>query len=120
MTIEIKPVVIERRKNWHTPESCPVMNDVQSQFSDGSERMRRIEENVQRVADHQVESEITRARMEEKLDTNTEITQKLLGYIESARGFFRVMGWIFEAAKWIAGVVVALGSVWLLFKDNHK
>ena len=120
MTIEIKPVVIERRKNWHTPESCPLMNDVQNQFSDGSDRMRRIEENVQRVADHQVENEKTRERMEQKLDTNTELTQQLLSIIQAGKGFFRVMGWVVEAAKWIAGVVVAFGSVWYLFKDHHK
>jgi len=110
----------ERRKQWHTPETCRNIIDVKAQFDDGADRMQRIEENVQRVADHQVETDAARQRLEDKLDNNTELTQKLLGYIESARGFFRVMGWIFEAAKWAAGVALSLGSVWFLFKDHHK
>jgi len=43
----------------------------------------------------------------------------MLHIFRSARGFFRVLGWIGTAAKWITAVGAVLGSFWYLLSNGH-
>lgn len=120
MTTE-KPVFVERRKGFHTPEDCINMGTVKSQFDAGSERMMRIEDSLTRLSEHQIESDKARVRMESKLDTNTEITGQLLEIIQAGKGFFRTLGWLTDAAKWVAALAVPIVGLWYAIKEGvHK
>lgn len=118
-----QPIIIERRKSGvHTPETCYRMDKAEERFNEGTERMKRIEESIACLTEHQTTSDAARKRMEEKLDENNEATYQLLDILKSGRGFFKVVDWAATVVKWTAGLVVAVGSVWLMFKDSgaHK
>ncbi len=123
-TTPIQPVIIERRKaaSWHTPETCHRMEEAEERFIEGTDRMKRIEESITCLTEHQANSDTARKRMEEKLDENNEATYQLLDILKSGKGFFKVIDWVATGIKWTAGLAVAIGSVWLTFKDwgAHK
>jgi len=119
--MEDKPIIFERRKGFHTPADCVNMETVKDQFSRGAERMTRIEESITKVSDHQIESDKSRARMEAKIDENTALTSDLLEIIKAGKGFFKTLGWLSDAAKWVAALAVPLVTLWYALKDGpHK
>ncbi len=66
----------ERRAGWHTQEDCNNMKTVDEKFDEGSARMKRIEESILKISNHQTDSDASRARMELKLDENNEAIQR--------------------------------------------
>lgn len=57
--------------------------------------------------------------MATSVDTNTAVTE-VLSIIQAGKGWFRVTGWLFDAAKWLIGIGITFGSAWFFFKDHSK
>lgn len=95
------------------PEGCDEIRTVERRLDDGSQRMSSIEAELALL------NEKLDKHMATSTETNATVTE-VLSIIQAAKGFFRVAGWVFEAMKWTAGVVVALGSVWYMIKEHHK
>ena len=50
--------------------------------------------------------------IERKLDTNNKATSEVLEILQSAKGFFRVLGYIGTAVKWLMGIGAAAGALY--------
>lgn len=110
----------ERRADWHTPETCFKLLDVQNtmdsifkKLEDGDARMGCMEDNI--AGNHRVVCQDIKS-IEAKLDANNKATDELLEIIQMGKGFFRALGfvgkWIRRVILWIAPVVTALISLW--------
>jgi hypothetical protein len=64
---------------------------IEAQLAKGSERMKAIEM---------------------ALVENTAVTQDVLEIITTAKGFFKVLGYVGEAAKWLVGIAAGVGTLW--------
>jgi hypothetical protein len=60
-----------------------------------------------------------------KLEENTKITQRIdagvgeiLSIFAALKGFVTVGGWLGTAIKWVAGVLIAAGIIWLVLKTG--
>lgn len=83
----------ERRKDWHTPDSCPM----QSKLMTDSERIDRIEA---------------------ELAENTAATKEMLEILTMGKGFFKTVGVIGFAIKWCAGIAVAVFAAYQAYKNG--
>ena len=117
----------ERRADWHTPQDCFKLIDVQGmvdkiegRLGDGSERMSRIEESIedQRVRSDRIEHNIKGIR--NNLTENTKMTQDLVDILKAAKGFFQVLGWIAVVVKWVAAIVIPLVGLWATLHGLDK
>lgn len=116
-----KPIIVERRKGYHTPADCRNMKLVEDRFQDGTARMERMEGSISQIVEHQVESDKSRIRLEAKMDENNLLTNELLDIIKAGKGFFKTLGWLTGAVKWVAALAVPLVTLWYAFKDGpHK
>ena len=122
---------IERRADWHTPEDChkllnvqDAMNAVNKRLDDGSARMTRIEDSVQEVNNcikaNNDAALVHRVKFERTLEENTAATKDILDIVNSARGFFRTMGKLGEFFKWGLGILTAFVAFWLTVKNGGK
>lgn len=83
----------ERRRDWHTPDSCPV----QTRLGEGDERMDRIEA---------------------ALAENTAATKEVLEILTMGKGFFKTVGVIGFVIKWVAGVAIAVFAAYQAYKNG--
>jgi len=78
-----------RRSTDHAPGNCPggcdEISDVQLRLDDGQERMERIEKQLAEVYE----------------------------IVTMGKGFFRLLGAIATAIKWIIGIVVPIVGIYL-------
>lgn len=85
----------ERRKDWHTPDNCPVKT--------------KIVTDSQRID-----------RIEEELSENTKATKEVLEIIQMGKGFFKTIGVIGFVIKWLAGIAAAVFAAWTALKGGAK
>lgn len=112
----------ERREDWHSPESCAKMVDVEKRFTDGTQRMKRIEDSITDLKTTQAEMMLAHKRFEEKLDANTATTEQaakdnaeILDILTLGKSFFRLAGYFGTFVKWGSGIAVAVFTLWYTF-----
>jgi len=87
-------------------ESHDQLTRFEARLTEGDLRMGRIETLITKNS-----SEMLR---------NTSDTSEILQIMRDTKGAFTMIGHLGTAIKWISGIVFALGSVWLMFKDFRK
>lgn len=108
MTTKIPPIISderrhgERRKDWHTPETCEKVNGVQEQVEAVKVQLEETHKKIDCI--------------EIKLDANNKATDELLEIIQMGKGFFRALGWLGKWLRrivmWIVPPVVAIVGLW--------
>lgn len=154
MTAELPPVVPEerrqgeRRADWHTPETCFKLLDVQTtmdrifdRFKEGDVRMDSIVEGLEDskitigcmqdniAGNHRIVSadiKALEAMMEankKALDENTAKTHDIYEIVEMGRGFFKGVAfigkWLRRIVMWIVPPVVAIIGLWQALTSKH-
>lgn len=110
----------ERRADWHTPETCfkllnvqNAMDSIYARLEDGSIRMGSMEDNI--AGNHRVVCEDIR-ELKAALYDNSAQTREIFEIIEMGRGFFRAVGWIGKWIRrivmWVVPPVVAIIGLW--------
>lgn len=109
----------EQRADWHTPQDCIKMVDVQQRLHDGAGRMERIEASIEELKAGQT-------AMKEKLDENSAATAEsaaaiaeVLEIISTAKGFFKGASAIGSVLKWILGLATAALAFWFTLKSGR-
>ena len=96
------------------------INEVRQRLDDGHQRMCDIETNVEEVKKIiQVGAE-SHAWLREKLATNNNETTELLDIVRAGKGFFKTIGYIGDALRWILGLGAAAGGAYLTWKSGGK
>lgn len=153
MTAEITPIIeerrhSERRSDWHTPETCFKLLDVQetmnrifARLKEGDARMGSIfsqledtqttigcmQDNI--AGNHRVVSddikalEVTMSEHRKVLDENTAKTNEIFEILEMGRGFFKGIAftgkWLRRIVMWVVPPVTAVVTLWYTL-TNHK
>ena len=76
----------------HPDSHCERIGDAERRLDDGSTRMQRIED---------------------KLDKNSEATKEVLDILLLAKSFIRIMGIVGNIVKWAAAIAAPVIAVWL-------
>lgn len=115
MTTDSTPIVPEerrqheRRADWHTPETCFKLLDVQT--------------TMDSIFTHLAEGKARMDCIEGKLDANNKATDELLEIIQMGKGFFRAVGWIGKWIRrvimWIVPPVVAIIGLWQMIFNKQ-
>ena len=87
-------------------ESHDQLNRFEGRLTEGDARMSRIEATL-----NQNSSSMTQ---------NTSDTAEILGIMRETKSAFKLIGRLGSAIRWIAGIAVSIGGVWLLFRDVNK
>jgi len=87
-------------------ESHVQLNRFEGRLAEGDARMGRIETMIN-VNNN-------------SLAQNTADTAEILQIMNDTKTAFKMIGHLGMAIKWVAGIAVAIGSVWLIFRDLHK
>jgi len=78
---------------------------IDERFAAGSQRMDALQGGINQVA-------ATVEGMADELAKNTEITTEVRDLMTTIKGGFRIVGWLGIAAKWVARVATAAGTLW--------
>ena len=54
----------------------------------------------------------------EDLAKNTSSTAELVDLFMTAKGAFRLLGWIGSAVKWVSGIAIAIGVLFAILKSG--
>ena len=109
----------------HAPGDCTGGCDdiklAKRRLEKNGERMSSIEGAInvvhQRLAAHDEKIHEIHADI---LKNNSE-TSEVLGIVQTGKGFFKALGWIAEAFKWVAGLALPVIGVYLAIKEGlHK
>lgn len=138
MTAEIHPVVQsidrptqrrikERRKDWHTPNDCFKLLDVQTtmdsifkKLDDGDIRMGCMEDNIagnHRIVSQDIKSiEAMLAEHKKELTENTAKTNEIFEIVQMGKGvfkfFFLTGKWLRRIVMWVVPPVAAIVGLW--------
>ncbi len=72
-------------------------------------------------AEIRAEQAALRAELKKNTEATTkikELTEEMVTLFDTAKGFFKVAGWVGNGLKWIAGVAAALVGLWVIFKGG--
>lgn len=153
MTAELPQIVSddrrhgERRADWHTPETCFKLLDVQetmnrifARLKEGDARMDSIfsqledtqttigcmQDNI--AGNHRVVSddikalEVTMSEHRKVLDENTAKTNEIFEILEMGRGFFKSIAftgkWLRRIVMWVVPPVAAIVGLWQSFTNK--
>lgn len=115
MTTDSTPIVPEerrqheRRADWHTPETCFKLLDVQT--------------TMDSIFTHLAEGKARMDCIEGKLDANNKATDELLEIVQMGKGFFRAVGWIGKWIRrvimWVVPPVVAIIGLWQMIFNKQ-
>lgn len=118
MATEIPPVITtsddrrtgERRKDWHTPEDCPKLLDVQSTMDRIFSRLKEGDERMDSIFGHLIENKGRMDCIESKLNSNTESlndntekTNRIFEIVEMGEGLFKGVKFI---GKWLRRIIM--------------
>lgn len=132
----------ERWADWHTPQDCVKLLDMQTRMDTVDKRLREtytqltnvesvMATNHKQVSDdisalqraviqqHQDDLEI-RERLKSSVDGNSEALAELLEIVTAGKGFFRVVGaigkWVRRIVLFVLPVATAIMSFWYAIK----
>ncbi len=116
--IPIIPVVDarqhERRSDWHTPQDCFKLFDVQTAMTGVTERLDKGQNRMDKI-------ELTIKNLDNKIESNNTDTAEILEIVKAGRGFFKVMGWIMKGIGWTASIAAPIVGLYFALKDSvHK
>lgn len=155
MTAELPQIVSddrrhgERRADWHAPETCFKLLDVQetmnrifARLKEGDARMDSIfsqledtqttigcmQDNI--AGNHRVVSddiktlEVTMSEHRKALDENTAKTDRIFEIVEMGEGFFKAVKftgkWLRKAIMWVVPPIAAVIGLWqMIFNKGH-
>lgn len=102
----------ERRADWHTPEDCFKLLDVQAamdtinkRLDEGQRRMDKIEDTI--FANH-LESMTERKHQNKLLEENTAVTKEIKELISAGKGFRKVVMWTVPMATVLVSFYYAM------------
>lgn len=114
MTV-IPPIVdqrrVERRADWHTPQDCFKLIDVQAAMTGVNDRLDKGQTRMDRI-------ETTIKNLDNKIESNNIDTAEILDIVRAGRGFFKVIGWAMKAMGWLAGIVAPVIGLYFVLKDG--
>lgn len=133
MTAEIPPIVDDRRQgerrvDWHTPNDCFKLLDVQKtmdsifgELADGRARMDCIERKLE--ANHRAATDGLN-RLASSQEENTEKTDRIFEIVLMGEGLFKttkfIGKWIRKAVMWVVPPIAAVIGLWqMLFNKTH-
>ena len=101
---------------------------VYDRLTDGASRMSRIEGNIYLMSQtiEKIEQSMATSskavddrmdRIDAGLQQNTAVTQEVKDILDTAKGAFRVFGWMGNALKWTLGLGAAALGFWVALKD---
>jgi len=119
--------LVERRKDWHTPNDCFKLLDVQKamdsifkKLEDGDIRMGCMEDNI--AGNHRVVCDDIR-ELKAALYENSAQTREIFEIIEMGKGvfkFFFVTGkWLRRIIMWVVPPVAAIIGLWQALTSKH-
>jgi hypothetical protein len=107
---------VERRADWHTPEDCSkllnvqgAMDGVNKRLDDGSARMASIEKTIKTNNDSAL---VHRKKFESTLETNTDATAEILEIVTALKGFIKITAAIGKVVGWAAAIIAPLLAIW--------
>lgn len=90
-------------------------------FDDIAKLQYELATHVERIDKALVESsEMTDGRMDRldaSLQQNTAVTQEIKDVLDTAKGAFRMFGWLGDGLKWALGIGGAVLAFWVALKD---
>lgn len=86
---------------------------VDQRLEEGDAQMKGFAVDIEEIKTHMVGLESRVSRIEKDI-------KELLDIFRASKGFIRVMGWIGQGIKWSAAVALAMGGLWIIFKDVIK
>ena len=87
-------------------ESHDQQNRLEGRMTEGDARMGRIEQTINANSS--------------SMTQNTHDTAEILQIMRETKTAFKMIARLGMAIRWFAGIGVALGSVWLVFRDINK
>ena len=107
-----------RRASDHGPGDCPKNYEkilsVEQRLDDGAVRMEKIEASLVDI-DAKFDKHVSLSS-----ETNASVLE-VLEIIKAGKGFFKVIGWIVNALKYMAPIAAAFATLWFTLKDGmHK
>lgn len=135
MTAEIPPIVperreVERRKDWHTPEGCHKLLDVQTAMDRIFNRLKEGDERMDSIFGHLIESKGRMDCIENKLNANTkslndntEKTNRIFEIVEMGEGLFKGIKftgkWLRRSIMWVVPPVAAIIGLWQMIFNKQ-
>lgn len=120
--MEEKPVTVytgpERRTNWHTPDDCARIGDVQKSVDDIAVRLKEGDDRMARIEANQADAKTQRELVKAKLDSTVDSVDELLDILRAAKGFFTTLGLLGNVVKWAAAVAAPVVALWLTLKGD--
>lgn len=86
----------------------------QSELSALNTRITNVESNMEAQFDH---GNDRMKRIEDMLASNSASTEKVREIVVMGESLFKVMGYMGDGLKWIAGVGTACAGIWYAFKE---
>lgn len=129
ITEETPPITPERRKDWHTPDDCHKLLDVQTAMDKIFARFKEVDERMDSIFGHLIENRDRIDCIEGKIDINnkalaenTAKTDQTYEIVEMGRGLFEVVAfvgkWFRRIVIWVASVVTAIYSIWYAINNR--
>jgi hypothetical protein len=63
---------------------------------------------------------IANVKLTEEIHASMLLTREIHQWVGAAKGFFRVLGWLGTAIKWLAAVTSAIAALWFLLLKGHE
>lgn len=119
--------IIDRRADWHTPNDCFKLLDVQKamdsifkKLHDGDIRMGCVEDNIagnHRIVSQDIKSiEAMLAEHKKELTENTAKTNEIFEIVQMGKGvfkfFFLTGKWLRRIIMWVVPPVAAIVGLW--------
>ena len=101
----------ERRADWHTPQDCFKLLDVQEAMTGVTDRLDKGQARMDKI-------ETTIKNLDNKIESNNIDTAEILEIVKAGRGFFKVMGWIMKSIGWTAGIAAPIVGLYFALKNG--
>ena len=70
---------------------------------------------VRGMQDQLKAGDIRMSSLEANLHANTAATKEILEIVKMGKTFFRILGWVGKAVKWLSTLAVGISTLWYLF-----
>lgn len=103
------------------------INETRGELLKLEERLQESHEQLARFEGRLAEGDARIGRIEKTINENSSAmtqnssdTREILQIMRDTKAAFKMIGHLGMAIKWVAGIAVAIGSVWLLIRDANK
>jgi len=92
----------------------------EARLQEGHDQLARFEGRLDEGDARMSRIETTINANSSAMTQNSSDTAEILQIMKDTKTAFRLIGQLGTAIKWVSGIVLAIGSVWFLFKDHGK